>query len=235
MYRPASGFNAYPDGGIPKYLRDRNIIGVFDPATGRVNIVHARENTEWQHGQGEFNIHDFKGRLAVITESGQRRSDYISDGHFYFLDLSTRNLALLPIGKDLAARGRDIGSFYLLDTRGTLLFVTPPRGARKTGIETNELWLRRPSGEYVLLAKASDYYGQSGGEVFYWSLENRTMHAYDVATGSIRVVPRYAGSSDPRPSVSVGMSTDHKALELSRRYGDTWRTERVLLILDKAK
>jgi hypothetical protein len=237
VYRPAAGMNAYPDGGIPLYLTDRNVIGRIDPVTGRADAVYAKKNTEWQNGQGQLNIHDFNGNIAVVVESGQRRDDYLTDVHYYLLDLSHRRLTPLPLKRDFQARGRDVGYFYLLDARGTLLFVTPPLTSRKVDTPTNELWLRKASGEYVLLARGADYYGQSAGGLVYWHLESRTLLAYDLASGSTRSLARNSPlpTTQPDVDVGVGISTDGKVLELSRRHGGAWQREKTLLTIDQAK
>ncbi len=230
-YRPAAGMNAFPDGGIPRYVKDRNLVGIVDGSRGRPAILHVKENRDWQHGQGELHINGFVGNKAVITESGQRRSDYLSEVRYYLLDVSKSALVELSLGRDMQSRGRNVGYFYLLDGSGTLLLVTPPAGSMQVDTATNEIWLRKPAGTYALVAKGGDLYMRSAQELVYWEIDSRTLHSYDVATGARRRLDKYVPPPQGQPSTGVGISSDGKSIERSQR-GDTWRREKTLLTLD---
>lgn len=41
-YRPATGWRAFPDGGIPNYVRDINILGTYDLQTRMIKILRER-------------------------------------------------------------------------------------------------------------------------------------------------------------------------------------------------
>ncbi len=235
VYRPAAGLAAYPDGGIPQYVVDRNVIGLID-AAGASRTLHIAENTRWQHGQGQFAIAGFKGTTAVVAEGGQRRDDYLTDSHFYLVDISTAQVAEFPLKEDLAARGRRLGYSYLLDQNGTLLLMTWPSGNRRTDATSdNEIWLRKPSGEYVLVAKAADLYEQLQGKLVYWELNTRTLFEYEVATGRAHAIRRHTPAPEVRPDTEVRVSSDGTALERWKRSGSAWRYDRPILKLEEAR
>jgi hypothetical protein len=235
VYRPATGVRAFPDGGIPRYVEDYNLIGLVEPDHLKPRILHRVENSEWQHGQGQLNVHSFLGGVAVVSESGQRRDTYLTEVRYHVLETASGRVAELPLKKELQAKGRGVGYFYLLDGAGTLLFVTPPAGAAKVETPTNEMWLRTRSGAYLLVAKGVDLYKRSPVELVYWEMAARALWAYDVKARIARRIDKYVPASESRPETGVRMSTDGKALELWRRRSDSWEFQQTLLTVDQAK
>jgi hypothetical protein len=51
-YRPAAGWRAFPDGGVPKYLKDVNLVGTYDLPRKKVTILRRENNRDWQPGSG---------------------------------------------------------------------------------------------------------------------------------------------------------------------------------------
>jgi len=47
VYRPAAGMSAYPDGGTPKYIKDRNIIGYHNMKTEKTKVLLNENNRKW--------------------------------------------------------------------------------------------------------------------------------------------------------------------------------------------
>ncbi len=62
VYRPASGWRAFPDGGIPKYLMDRNYIAVYDFTSGRTRVIYREDALRegfWLPGSSTLHIGPF--------------------------------------------------------------------------------------------------------------------------------------------------------------------------------
>jgi hypothetical protein len=45
-YRAATGWRAFPDGGIPDYVTDVNLLGVYDLQTRNVKIIRREKNSD---------------------------------------------------------------------------------------------------------------------------------------------------------------------------------------------
>lgn len=75
-YRPATGIRAFPDGGIPKYETDVNILGTYDVKTKKLDILRREKNVDWQHGSGLLTIQSTNGNYALIAQGGQLRGPF---------------------------------------------------------------------------------------------------------------------------------------------------------------
>ena len=73
MYKPAGGWGAFPDGGIPRYLENINIIAAYDLEPRSLRILHREKNTNWQPGSGLFTIQAINGAKALLIQGGQLR------------------------------------------------------------------------------------------------------------------------------------------------------------------
>ncbi|HEU0007086.1 MAG TPA: hypothetical protein VFS12_13965, partial [Terriglobia bacterium] len=69
-YRAATGWRAFPDGGIPDYATDINILGTYDLQTRKIKILRREKNSQWQPGSGLFTIQSTKGYKALISQGG---------------------------------------------------------------------------------------------------------------------------------------------------------------------
>jgi len=234
VYRPAAGWRAFPDGGIPRYITDENMVGVFHIDTRKTSVLHREKNTFWQDGQGEYGIYAMKGAKAVINQGGQKRSDYLPDARRFMLDIDNGDMEELSVKEDLAGRGRELGYFYMLGGDGTLLFVTPATGkpVNPNDFTGNELWLRLPDVRYAKVASEADYMGFEAGEVIYWTLGDRTIWAYDVSGGGRRRLEKYIPVSDPGKLLDSRISSDGRSVGLWVKDGDGWRFRERLLTLE---
>ena len=68
-YRPAAGWRAFPDGGIPNYVKDINLLGVYDLQNRKIRILRHEKNSIWEPGSGLFTIQAVKGSKALISRS----------------------------------------------------------------------------------------------------------------------------------------------------------------------
>jgi hypothetical protein len=193
VYRAATGMNAFPDGGIPRYDKDTDTLGVYEFATGKVRIVRSEENTYWQHGQGTFSITMTSNKKAVISQGGQRRSDSQMELRQYMLDIPSGEMNPLNIKDELDKIGRAPGYMYLVDDAGTLVLVTAPRGERPdwVGVEANpkEVWIRHPDGSYEKAATVVHYYPTRDGLVHYFDFDQKKYLVYDPAAHESRTPP----------------------------------------------
>ncbi|MBI5190977.1 MAG: hypothetical protein HZA22_09905 [Nitrospirae bacterium] len=245
-YRPATGWNAFPDGGIPKYVRDEDVLGIYDMETREARIVVRRENEEWQPGQGEYFVSHISGDKAVVTEGGQRRDDYMSDYRMSMFDVDTGEFTPLPLKEELARRGLGMGYFYLLNGDGDILIVARPlmKAAGKEPPKTDdnapqEFWLRSPGGGFTHVGRDGDYNGFEGGEVFFYSFGERRVFATDVKTGVVRDAGRYTPPMQPDAvrDVRIGFTGQPGtgSLEVWVKRGESWEFSERLMELGEIK
>jgi hypothetical protein len=123
-YRAATGWRAFPDGGIPDYATDINLLGTYDLQTRKIKILRREKNSEWQPGSGLFTIHSTKESKALISQGGQLRGPFKLGVKYILLDFTLGDATNVDLKSDLAERGRDSGQIYLVDGNGTLVFVT---------------------------------------------------------------------------------------------------------------
>lgn len=235
VYRPAAGLLAFPDGGIPRYLTDRNYLALYDFASGKTRIL-VEENAlkqDWLPGSSTFHVVAAYGPKVIVRSAGQLKGNYATRSETWLYDLERGARERLPIEAELAARGRQLGYFYLTDARGTLVIVADAVGDPAPQREkTRYLLVRHPDGALLEIGALGDYYGLRGGELFYWAPEQRLV-AVDLVTGSRRIAARQEAlglSSDPKagqalePSLVVDQGV-RSTLAVGRRAGDGWTYE----------
>lgn len=231
VYRPAAGWRAFPDGGIPYYVRDENLLGILDMQTGKVRVVLREDNERYTDGQGGFFISHISDGKAVVSGGGQLRKDLsVSSYYTRMLDLATCELSPLPLREELESHGRGLAYFYMVDDEGTLVFITGPYGTDSdyVGKESNvkEVWVRHPDGEYELAAEVIHYYPTRDGLVHYFSTDHRYL-AYDPDTDEVRTPPeRYPPTWDDSATRGLTVSPDDRnRLSKVVWQGDDWHYE----------
>lgn len=228
VYRPATGIRAFPDGGIPYYVKDTNTLGVYDFATGRVRIIRSEKNRDFQPGQGTFTVAQTSITKAVISQGGQGRSDYLTHLRQYILDIPSGEMTPIDLKGELEKLGRAPGYMYLVDDEGTLVLVTAPLGedASWVGKESNpkEVFIRHPDGSYEKAATVVHYYPTTDGLVHYFDYERHVYLVYDPATHAGRTPPgRYPPAWNTDKVYSLAVSPDSRnALSIIEKVGDDW-------------
>jgi len=223
FYRPAAGWRAFPDGGVPKYEVDRNVLGTYDVVTHETRILQRGKNTRWQPGQGRFAIVAAAGRKALVSQGGQRRGPFRFDYVYLLADFGTGRVESFDLKRDLERHGRAIGQIEMVDGAGTLVLITTapdPSGSgprRKRDGAIPELWVRTPAGGYVEVAATANYEGTRNGEVVYWVPDTRMHMAFDIRTGNTRQAPEYRVPEPPSVTTGVNLASDRKALEFGVR------------------
>lgn len=225
VYRPARGIAAFPDGGIPKYLKDEDILGTYHIPSDSLRILRREKNRRWTDGQGQFAIQRSRGTTALVTRGGQLRRDLGTMAYEdWLLDASTGAAQPLDWRTALPERGRAMTELYLVDERGTLLFVTAPASApsKESARADFWLWVRTFDGRYLPVAKTSHYEGMDGDDVVYWIPETRRFMAFNVLAQTSRELPGYRMT--PREEVVDGVlvETGGKRLLLGRRGSAGW-------------
>ena len=147
-YRAATGWRAFPDGGIPKYVTDINLLGTYDLQTRKIKILRREKNSQWQPGSGLFTIHSANGSKALISQGGQLRGPFKLGVKYVLLDFQRGDATDIDLKSDLAQRGRDTGQIYLVDGDGTLVFVTLSLEEAKTPARTGTVGSPRDLGSY---------------------------------------------------------------------------------------
>lgn len=240
-YRPASGWRAFPDGGIPDYVTDSNVLGTFDLQSQEVNIIRREENREWQPGSGNFFIIAIQGSKALVSQGGQLLGPFAHGVKHLLIDFVTADFEVLDLKGDLAARQRDIGYLYLVDSDGTLVFVTlsleeaKDASAFRKGKLIPEIWVRTPSGEYLKVVSSDHYKGVHHGEVIYWDFATRTYHAFSIANRTTRTATEYREPGYVDVVTGVSLAADRKGLEFGRKIADQWQYQPLALTLDELK
>ena len=86
------------------------------------------------------------------------------------MDIATGAFQPADFRNALAGRKLSSAGMYLVDARGTLLFVTQPleAGGGKRDERDASLWIRTPAGEFVHVAQTSHYEGMEGDNLVYW-------------------------------------------------------------------
>lgn len=225
VYRPAKGIAAFPDGGIPKYLKDEDVLGAYHIPSDSLRILRREPNRRYTDGQGQFAIQRSKGTVALVTRGGQLRRDLAEIGYEdWLIDASTGAAQPLDWRTALPERGRAMTELYLVDGRGTLLFVTTPSPSPSKEAAERDVWLwvRTFDGQYLPVAKTSHYEGMDGDDLIYWIPETRQFMAFDVLTHASRALPGYR--VPPREDVVQGVSieTGGKRLLIGRNGGAGW-------------
>ena len=244
VYRPAAGIAAFPDGGIPKYLVDRNYVALYDFAAGTTRVVYREDaqGSDWLPGSSTLHVAAAYGPRVIVRESGQVKGSYASRSETWWHDLERGSRQRLPLEQELAGRQRRLGYFYLIDGSGTLVLVVTPAG--ETGApreETQELLVRHPYGGYDTVGPFVQYYGMLDGELFYWSSAHR-FAAYRLATRERREPDRREAlglSTNPKEGGGVGpmlavRQDTQSSLAISRKHGSEWQYERLPLTVQEA-
>jgi hypothetical protein len=188
-YRPAIGLAAFPDGGVAKYVSDREILAATTVHGNAPRILRRLEN-KGVHGSASISLRvsDADPDHVLVTSSGQPSTDRPSSARRWRLDW--RGGAALPypdITANLKDHGSSLGSRAFGDVQivaadGTLLI-----GATSQGVD--QLWLLPPNGDYVLLDHFKQFYGVRGDEIYYWKDNEAIVRNW--RSGAARVVARY--------------------------------------------
>ena len=228
-YRPAAGWRAFPDGGIPNYVKDINLLGVYDLQSRKVRILRHEKNSIWEPGSGLFTVQAVKGSKALISQGGQLRGPFRLGVRYLLLDFEQAKVVDLDLKADLAIHGRDTGQIYLVDTNGTLVFVTVSLGeAKEPGAYRNnallpEIWVRTNGGDYVKVAASAHYEGTKNGEVIYWEPSTRDFKAFSIAGRTTRKASEYKVPGYEDVTEGVILSSDRKGLEYGVKVAGQWK------------
>ena len=235
-YRPATGWRAFPDGGIPKYEKDRNLVGVYDLVRKKVTILRSEDNSDWQPGSGLYTIQAVKeGTTVLLAQGGQLRGSFKLGLKYLLLDVIQRSATSLDLKGDLARLGRDCGEIYLVDPDGTLLFVTqllPVAGDSRSwrkNIDDSEIWVRTAGGDYLKVAAASLYETVRSGDVIYWVRDTRQFQAFSLSSHQTRPAPEFRYADHVDVTEGLILSADRKRLEYGVKANGAWQYQPIEL------
>jgi hypothetical protein len=230
-YRAATGWRAFPDGGIPDYATDINLLGTYDLQTRKIKILRREKNSEWQPGSGLFTIHSTKESKALISQGGQLRGPFKLGVKYILLDFTLGDATNVDLKSDLAERGRDSGQIYLVDGNGTLVFVTlsleeaKDSGAYRNGRLVPEIWVRTPGGDYVKAAVSAHYQCTRNGEVIYWEPSTRDFMAFSITNRTTRKATEFKVPGYEDVTQGVILSSDQKGLDFGVKVNGQWKYE----------
>src|SRR5262245_46471979 len=230
-YRAATGWRAFPDGGIPNYVTDINLLGTYDLQTRKIKILRREKNSQWQPGSGQFTIHSASGTKALISQGGQLRGPFKLGVKYVLLDFLLGDAVDLDLKSDLAQRGRDSGQIYLVDGDGTLVFITlSPEEAKDPGAYRNrstvpEIWVRTARGDYLKAAESAHYERTRNGEVIYWEPSTRNFMAFSIANRTTRTATEFKVPAYEDVTQGVILSSDQKGLEFGVKLDGQWKYE----------
>ncbi|HTL17918.1 MAG TPA: hypothetical protein VL793_11820 [Patescibacteria group bacterium] len=240
-YQSATGWRAFPDGGVPRYVKDVNLAGTYDLQTHRVRTLRRQKNSQWQPGDGLFTIHAINGTKALLVQGGQLRGTFKLDTKYVLVDIQSGKCAELDLRSDLGKHGREPGEIYLVDSTGTLVFVTRALQQPKIGsavdrsVEVPEIWVRMPGGAYLKAANSAHYERTLNGEVIYWEPSTRLFMAFSIATGRTHPLPGYKVPGYQDITHGVILSPDHRGLQVGQKVSGNWIYRPLELKLDAIK
>lgn len=240
-YRPANGWRAFPDGGIPDYVTDSNVLGTFDLQTQEIKIIRREKNSEWQPGSGNFFIIATQGSKALVSQGGQLRGPFAHGVKHLLIDFVTFDLEAIDLKGDLAERQRDTGYLYLVDNDGTLVFVTlsleeaKDASAYHKGKHIPEIWVRTPAGEYFKVVASDHYKGVHHGELIYWEPATRDFMAFSIANRTTRAATEFREPGYVDVVTDISLSTDRKELQFGRKVADQWHYQPLALTLNELR
>lgn len=228
-YRSATGWRAFPDGGIPRYIDDESSVGVYDIESGEFCIALRYKNERWTDGQGTAYISQVTNGVAVLNRGGQLRDDLgRSEYEYLLLDLDTLKTTDLPLMEELEGMGLELGHFFLVDDAGTIIVIALPNGAAdklrdwtRDGSVAKGIWLRHPGGGYEKAADAIHYYGFTDGLVHYYCGDQRAYMVYDTKTGRGAPGGKYPPSS-PDKTIDLRVSDGGNSLTVGRNGHGGW-------------
>ncbi len=238
VYRPAQGIAAFPDGGVPKYLKDEDVLGTFHVPSGALRILRRERNRRWTDGQGQYAIQRSRGTVALVTRAGQLRRDLAKTAYEdWLLDASTGTAEPLDWRGELAERGLEMTEMYMVDARGTMLFITKPLAvASGRGADGDVwLWIRAPGGEYVRVARTSHYERMEGDDLVYWVPETRRFMAFNLLSRETRGLPGYRVPPFEDVVEGVSIETGGKRLLFGRKDAGGWEYAPLPLEPDRLK
>ena len=237
-YRSATAWRAFPDGGIPRYEVDENLLGLYDLQTRKVKLLRREKNSAWQPGSGLFSIHSLKGNKALISQGGQLRGPFKLGIKYLLVDLQLGKISDLDLKSDLSRRGRVTGQIYLADTDGTLIFITlsldeakDPSAYRDRAL-VPEIWVRTPAGDYWKVVASAHYQELLKGEVIYWEQSTREFMAFSIASRKSRKMPEYKVRGYQDVTEGVTLSSDRKGLQHGVKVAGQWQYQALALSPD---
>lgn len=212
-----------------KYLVNQSVVGTYDLDTGRTRVLQRRDHGErYVHESEDFQIMEVRGSRALLWGGG--------DGSYRWLDVESGALTTVPLEEELEGRGRSVGRIHLVDEGGTLVLENRSLPDINNSSAVEELWLRRPSGEYERVAEvppmSAGYYGFRENEVHFYSAAQRAYLIYnldrrDFRKGDPRRVPSMRdydavvdfqvgahGSPQPKVGRKVGGKWDYQEVSI---------------------
>ena len=232
-YRPATGWRAFPDGGIPYYATDISLLGTYDLQTRKLKVLRREKNSQWQPGSGLFTIHSMNEYKALISQGGQLRGPFALGVKYLLLDFKLGDSRDLDLKSDLAGLGRDTGQIYLVDGDGTLVFVTLSLEQAKDSSSNRrnrfipEIWVRTTDGKFMKAAVSAHYECTRNGEVIYWEPSTRDFMAFSISNRTTRKAAEFKVAGFEDVTKGVILSSDGKGLEFGTKLNGQWKYESV--------
>ena len=228
VYRPAKGFAAFPDGGIPKYIKDRSFLCTFERSTGKLIKLMEETNREWANGSGSLHIVTSRGNAVVVVQSGQKRRDLGAVlTRYHILNIETGKHDTFDLADDLRKHGRQTGPIYLGDDSGTLVIITPSEhsdeGSKPSGDGTPQIWVRRMGGHYLFAGESAHYQQTVNGDVIYWKPQDRQYYAFSIEKGKTRLLEGYRIPEQERVMQGVSVGNSGVNLEIGILGNNGWQ------------
>ena len=170
------------------YTKDRKIIALYHMTTKKTEVIKKIDNEPGSMGRGNFTIRGTFNRKALLIRDSRDRGHEILPGGWFLLDVDTKDLAEIPIEKEMA----DLGMAKLRELKlgysdGSLvLYAYSPDQAEEKSL--GHVWLRSPKGQYQLLTEYGSYSGTYKDELFFYDHSIRTVRGYNLKTKAIRNV-----------------------------------------------
>ena len=205
-----------------EYVVNVTIIGSYDIVSGKVRVLHRRDNGS-QYVGDDFGIIQIFGSRALISGN---------DAHYNWLDTNTGAMNPLHLTEELAERNREVGHRYLVDEKGTLILDNTALGQALNYSASRQLWVRRPNGEYEMIverpAGGAASHGFRDNELYFYA--DRKCQIYNLDTRTKRLCERQNDMPRMSPEVTIDFQTDmHGSPQptIGRNVGGKWIREEV--------
>lgn len=222
-------------GGSSQYTKDSKFIGLYHMDRKKTVVIRKFGKEPGTKGRGNFLIRSrTRGRKAYVIRQSRHRREESLPGERYLLDVDKKALTLIPIEKEMADLGMiDWKPMRLAHGDGSFVLLAYSSD-QKAGYNLGHVWLRSGSGQYQLLTQFGSCSATLDGNVFYYDHSRRTRHVLNLETEQTRTISNRE-YSDRVPGnlcygkyctdLSIGVSSDGKGLELSRKIDGKWQDE----------
>lgn len=187
-FRPATGFNAFPDGGMSLDIASEKVLGVYDPNAQRITIVQRDSSQQWGPYDGQFSIVEVRPPNAIVRR-GALASEGTGPNKDLLLNTNTWSAKPFPSIDEISAGNAQTSEEHLVSPFAHVLVVSYDVNS-STG--ATRLTIRNPDGQRVTIGTPEErpiLHGLRGDEIIYYAADQKLFRAYNVYSMTTRTIP----------------------------------------------